>query len=300
MARVVAWRVQLSAWVLVAACAPSVPHAPEPQSGPDAGVDHPSTILEAAGGAAGGLPRDAAIRDSAAASADAPVRDGSGESSAAADAHADAKADVAYSDAAHADAHTDTDGAVWPTDAQVARPPGPGDLEITELLINPAGTDTNREWIEVVNLAPDAVDLHLLTVADAASEIAVDAGVLAPHTILVLGQSLDATRNGGAPVGFSFGNVISLNNGGDTIRLCLGPCAGGVVIAEVSWPADLGAAFDGHAAVIGTHAGQPDGQTDGDGDGDRGGTIVFCPADQPFGSAGSFGRPGLPDPPCPG
>jgi hypothetical protein len=151
---------------------------------------------------------------------------------------------------------------------------------IDELLINPAGTDTNREWIEVVNVASFALDLHALHVADAASDVALDAGWLAPGGLLVLGQSLDPTKNGGAPISLSFGNTISLNNGGDTIALCLGPCADGLVLAQVVWTADLGAAFDGHAAIVGPVAGR------------------FCPAGEPFGTAGSFGSPGAPTPAC--
>jgi Lamin Tail Domain len=330
MVRVIGWRVHLSACVLLAACAPSVPHAPELRAGTDAPADRLSTILETESGAGGGA-RDAAIKDSAVAPADAPIREAGPESSSSVDgglARSDSarprdtgpadqptdgtdarQAGPLSADAdADAHAHADVDADGWdasdgrdlavadppadavppPTDAQIVRPPRPGDLKISELLINPAGTDTNREWIEVVNRANDHVDLHQLAVADAAGEVAVDAGVLAPGAILVLGQSLDGARNGGAPVGVSFGNVISLNNGGDTIRLCLGSCAGGVVITEVSWPADLGAAFDGHAAVVGAVGG------------DGGDAIVFCPADQAFGTAGSFGRPGLADPACPG
>jgi hypothetical protein len=91
---------------------------------------------------------------------------------------------------------------------------------------------------------------------------------------------MDPTKNGGAPIALSFGNVISLNNGGDSISICLGPCATGVMLDQVVWTADLGAAFDGHAAIVGVAPG------------------LFCPADQPFGDAGSFGSPGQANPPC--
>ena len=155
--------------------------------------------------------------------------------------------------------------------------------EFDELLINPAGTDTNREWIEVVNVAPFALDLHALHVADAASDLALDAGVLAPGGILVLGQSLDPTKNGGAPISLSFGNTISLNNGGDAIALCIGPCATGLVLERIDWTADLGAAYDGHAAIVG---------------GGGAGLFFFCAAADPYGTAGSFGSPGAPNPPC--
>ena len=289
-----------------------MPHPPTPRADAGGSADRLSTILEA-DGAVWEIPsRDAASKDTTTPTADAPVRDTGSESASGGDASAPRVDTARPRDAAVEQPATETrDG--FPPDAEAdaddvaadvadasadvpGRPPGPGDLRITELLINPAGTDTNREWIEVVNLSDATVDLHSLTVADAASEVAVDAGLLAPGAILVLGQSLDPARNGGAPVAVSVGNVISLNNGGDLIRLCLGPCAGGVVIAEVSWAANLGPAFDGHAAVVGTGPGP----SDSGGEVDGAGAIVFCPADQPFGTAGSFGRPGLPDPPCPG
>jgi hypothetical protein len=166
------------------------------------------------------------------------------------------------------------------TDATSAAPPAAGDLVIDELLINPAGTDTNREWIELDNVSPATLDLHQLHVADAASDVAVDAGLLAPGGLLVLGQSLDPTKNGGAPIAFSFGNAVSLNNGGDSISVCFGPCASGVLLDQVIWTADLGPTYDGHAAIVGAMPGQ------------------FCPADQPYGDSGSFGSPGMVNPPC--
>ena len=158
--------------------------------------------------------------------------------------------------------------------------PRAGDLFIDELLVNPAGTDTSREWIEIVNATALPLDLRLLHVADAASEVAVDAGIVAAGRILVLGQSLDPTRNGGAPIDLALGNAVSLNNPGDTITLCLGPCADGLILDQVSWTADLGAAFDGHAAIVDPAS------------------RAFCPADQPFGTGGSFGSPGATNPPC--
>jgi hypothetical protein len=165
-------------------------------------------------------------------------------------------------------------------DGSSAALPAAGDVIIDELLINPAGSDTNREWIEIANVSKATLDLGQLHVADAASDVTVDAGVLAPGGLLVLGQSLDPTKNGGAAIALSFGNAISLNNGGDSISICLGPCATGVVLDQVVWTADLGAAFDGHAAIVGVAPG------------------LFCPADQPFGDAGSFGSPGQANPPC--
>jgi hypothetical protein len=172
--------------------------------------------------------------------------------------------------------------------------PGAGELAIVELLINPAGTDTGREWIEVVNRAAHAVDLSSLHVADAANDAAVDfaalAGVgarpeLAPGARAVLIQSIDPTKNGGIAVGASlmggaFGTRVSLNNDTDTISVCAGACADGIVIHQVTWDQGLGTGYDGHALSIddsGKH----------------------CPGVAAFGDGGSFGTPGAPNPACP-
>jgi len=249
---------------------------PDVRQPPEPGADARSDV-------AGDVPHDVAIKADAGLKADALSNDG---------ARTDAKPDSTKPDM---NAGTDS-GAGFDSTEAGASETGPfeadasdgigavlaatGDLVIDELLINPAGTDTNREWIEIANVSSVTLDLHQLHVDDAASDVAVDAGLLAPGGLLVLGQSLDPTKNGGAPIAFSFGNVISLNNGGDSVSLCLGPCTSGVLLDQVIWTGDLGAAYDGHAAIVGPVAG------------------LFCPADQPYGDAGSFGSPGAVNPPC--
>jgi hypothetical protein len=290
----------LVAFVFIA-CAPSVPRPMRQPPPPDAGVDLPITpppvtvdarpdvrqpvepAADARNDVGGDVPREAAINTDTAVKPDALSNDV---------ARADAKPDTTKADTnTNGDGNGDFDtigsaaadtGAsdTGTSDGISGAMPAAGDIVIDELLINPAGTDTNREWIEIANVSTATLDLHRLHVADAASDVAVDAGVLAPGGLLVLGQSLDPTKNGGAPIAFSFGNAISLNNGGDSISICLGPCATGVMLDQVVWTADLGAAFDGHAAIVGSPPG------------------LFCPADQPFGDAGSFGSPGEANPPC--
>lgn len=176
--------------------------------------------------------------------------------------------------------------------AMLAPPPAAGELAIVELLINPAGTDTGREWVEVVSRAAHALDLASLHVADAANDAAVDftgAGttILLPGARAVLIQSADATKNGGVHLGpasgifgGSFGTRVSLNNEADTFSVCLGPCQEGAVIDRFAWDATLGTGYDDHALSI-----------------DEGGRR--CPAPTPFGDAGSFGTPGGENPPCP-
>ncbi len=168
--------------------------------------------------------------------------------------------------------------------------PEPGDLSIVELLINPAGTDTGREWIELVNRSPRALELGGLHIADGANDAPIDFSVAGRTTLPVGGravliQSADATKNGGvalgaATFGGSFGTRVSLNNDADSIAICAGPCGAGTTIDRFSWDTSPGPAYDDHALSI-DDAGHA------------------CPATTPFGDAGSFGTPGATNPPCP-
>jgi Lamin Tail Domain len=171
----------------------------------------------------------------------------------------------------------------WPS-------PGPGELEIVELLINPTGTDTGREWIEIVNRTSHTLSLAGLHIADAANDAALDfatggGGVLVAGARSVLIQSGDATKNGGVTLGGTvlggtFGTLVSLNNDADTISICVGLCSTGILIDRVTWDATLGAGYDGHALVIDDSARR-------------------CPATLTFGDTGSFGTPGAPNGACP-
>ena len=159
------------------------------------------------------------------------------------------------------------------------RPPVAGEIVIAEVLVNPTGQDAGREWIEIVNRAAEPLDLADLRVADLAAEAPAPAGIIAPGARVVLGQSVDAGTNGGAPVTVAYGTRIALNNDGEEIAICIGTCASGVVIDRLSWKT-LGAGYDGHALVVDHDAG------------------LTCAATQPFGTAGDFGTPGEPDSSC--
>jgi lamin tail-like protein len=224
---------------------------------------------------------------------------GSGGGSGSGSGKAGAAGDVAMGDAGGpggAPADNGSGGATTGggSGGQAPRPVA-GDLAITELLINPTGTDTGREWIEIVNRVAHPVDLADVHVGDALNEAPLDFAILAGAPPLltagaraVLIQSADATKNGGVtigggglvPVGGAFGTRVSLNNEGDTISLCAGPCAEGVVLDRVAWDAALGVAYEGHALSI-DEAGRR------------------CPASSGFGDASSFGTPGAPNPSCP-
>jgi len=186
--------------------------------------------------------------------------------------------------------------------------PAAGELRITELLINPAGTDTGREWVEIQNVSARVLDLSRVHLADRLNDASVEWGgedpTLPSGACAVLLQSVDPTKNGGIDgripaagggggtgpgsgtaggssfLRGSFGTRVSLNNDADTISLCVDACASGLLVDRFEWDAAPGADYDGHALS-------------------RDGRGRFCPSPQPFGDAGSFGTPGTTNPACP-
>jgi len=257
-----------------------------------AGSDAPTTSRD---GAVSGSDAPTTSGDSAVSGTDAPMTsndsavsggDATADAALGSDAHPDAAVDLS-ADVPSSDARTNGDvSADGPTDAvDAAAPPNArapviGDLAIDEILANPSGSDLGREWIEIASRSPDPLDLASLHVADTTTDVAVAAGSLGARALLVLGQSADPTKNGGAPVAAAYGTRLILNNEGEQISICLGPCATGVVLDTVAWGA-IGAAYDGHALVVDPA------------------TKTICPATALFGTAGDFGTPGAPNPPCP-
>ena len=177
-------------------------------------------------------------------------------------------------DGAAADAPPDA-----PLDLVSARAPRSGEVAIDEVLVNPTGDDLGREWIEIVNRASEPLDLSQLHLATASTDVAAAAGIIAPGALLLLGQSADPAKNGGAPVAVAYGTKLILLNANGQLSLCLGACASGIVIDTVSW-GTLSDDQTGHALIV-------DPATKG-----------ICLAAVPFGTAGSFGTPGAPNPPC--
>jgi hypothetical protein len=160
-----------------------------------------------------------------------------------------------------------------------ARTPRVGEVVIDELLVNPTGDDLGREWVEIESRAAEPLDLSQLHLATASTDVPAPAGTIAPGEILLLGQSSDASKNGGAPVTVTYSTKLILINADGQLSLCIGACVAGVVVDVISWGA-LDDDYLGHALVIDPA------------------TRTFCPASLPFGTGGSFGTPGAPNPPC--
>ena len=121
------------------------------------------------------------------------------------------------------------------------QPAAPGELEISEIMRNPAVVgDSVGEWIEIHNPTTADVDLDGWAIDDGASDFHTVSGslVVAAGGYVVVGRSIDTTRNGGAAVDYSYRGSFVLGNGSDSITL---RDAHGVTVDEVSW--DSGATW---------------------------------------------------------
>ncbi len=88
-------------------------------------------------------------------------------------------------------------------------------LVITEILPNPAVVaDAGAEWIEIFNPNDAPVNLNGYRLQSFSTEShIINATVNVPACgVIVLGASTDAVANGGAPVAYSYGTSIVLNN----------------------------------------------------------------------------------------
>lgn len=106
--------------------------------------------------------------------------------------------------------------------SQAVRPvvrPDLGDVVITEWLANPSGTDTNKEWIEI--LVKRDVDLNGLLVSHNASTTRISSPTclaVTANTFAVFGTNSDPAQNGGLPA-LSGILTFGLTNTGATLAV---------------------------------------------------------------------------------
>lgn len=122
-------------------------------------------------------------------------------------------------------------------------------VEITELMYNVAGSDTDHEWIEVHNTGSDAVDLSTWYTYDTSHH------QLHPETTSILGPDVyavvvqDITKFRGdwpSYTGLIFqSNFASLGNEGDTIKLKDNNDKDGAIADSVTYNASMGANENG-------------------------------------------------------
>lgn len=209
-----------------------------------------------------------------------------GDSTDTAAAEADADTDADTDTDTDADADTDTDTDPGP------RPPGPGDLVISELMINPNGvSDSDGEWVELVNVSGDDLDLTDLAVGDEGVDyylLKLTGLVLPRGGYMVLCANMDRGDNGGVDCsgGYlyqSFGGGFALSNSDDEVIVSL---YGGPVIDTVRY--SKGAAPTGASLGVDPSCLSASGN---DGAGcwcEQGGTL----------SSGDAGNPGEPNGGC--
>jgi hypothetical protein len=170
-----------------------------------------------------------------------------------------------------------------------ARPPeAPGEVVISEILRDPAGVDTDREWFELYNASEDFLVLDGCVVGDLRNDAHTIAPVrpllFAPGRYLVLAQSAATAVNGGVSVSYAYGRSITLGNSADEVVLT----CGGVVIDQVAygagWPSQAGAALSLDPDALDADANDVPGN--------------WCAATEPFGDGTSKGSPGVQNPPC--
>lgn len=104
-------------------------------------------------------------------------------------------------------------------------PPPPGEMVINECMINPSGTESIGEWVELYNRGGSPVDVNGWYLYDAVDTHALEitpSNVSGGVTVVGAGGYLVVNRNGDTD--------FSLNNGADSVRLFNGPIISGLLI----------------------------------------------------------------------
>lgn len=98
-----------------------------------------------------------------------------------------------------------------------------GDLVVTEIMADPTGSETVREWFEVYNRTNRTLDLSGFTFADNGSDDFTITGALSigPGAYLVFGRNADTAQNGGVNVDYVYSG-FNLANSTDEIVILAG------------------------------------------------------------------------------
>jgi hypothetical protein len=172
----------------------------------------------------------------------------------------------------------------------VAVTPGPGDLVIVELMVNPESAgDDEGEWFEVASAAGGVVDLAGCVLRDKQDDDHVVAGsgpfLLLPGERALFGGSPTPELNGGYTPDYAYGGAVSLANEVDELRLvCADLLIDEVVYDAATWPLRPGRSMQLDPAAVDAA--------------DNDSPASWCAAFSPYGD-GDFGTPGGANPPCP-
>lgn len=165
---------------------------------------------------------------------------------------------------------------------------GAGDLVVSEVMADPSGTESLREWFELYNTTSAPIDLDGLTFTDdGADAFTVNNGaplVVAAGGYFVFGRSADTSANGGVNVDYVYSGM-SLANTGDEIVIG----AGALMVDRVAY--DSGATFPrtpGRAFSLDPQTLDAAANDDGS---------SWCEATSML-SGGDYGTPGAMNDPC--
>lgn len=160
--------------------------------------------------------------------------------------------------------------------------PGPGQLVITELLANPAGTGTDaaQEWFEIANLGNAAFDLNGLGLKGSSTTVntiaAADCKRVAAGAFALFAHDTDPATNGGLPaVDATFTFALAQSNGSISVL------DGATVLDAITWTTGI---QDGASKQV--KPGQFTTTANDD-------PANYCDAGptQGYGTAGNFGTP---------
>lgn len=171
-----------------------------------------------------------------------------------------------------------------------AQPIGPGDLIITEIMVNPtAAPDGVGEWIELYNTTGFTLDLDSIVFEDNTSNHLISGPLeICGNCFLTLGIESDTSTNGSVQIDYQYSD-ITFNNSGDGIRLWFDSILVDEVVYTSSWPFEAGKSMELNM-VAASHVSNNFREN-------------WCTATIPYG-AGDSGTPGIENPcsfgPCDG
>jgi len=163
-----------------------------------------------------------------------------------------------------------------------------GDIIVTEVMNDPSGTETQREWFEVYNTTAAAIDINGLELADDGSDNFVITSAMplmvSAGGYFVLGRSADMMLNGGVRVDYVYSG-FALSNASDELVIRAGALEVDRVAYDggMTFPQVPGRAFALDPTTL-DYASNDDGTS-------------WCQATTML-SGGDFGTPGAVNDPC--